>query len=897
MSLTPGTQLGPYQIVSLLGSGGMGEVYRASDPRIGREVAIKVLPVSVAADPDRLARFQLEAKSAGALNHPNLVTIYELGLHDGAPFIVMELLEGETLREKLGDRETKSGGSFSSSTSRRTIPQRKALEFAVQLASGLAAAHEKGIIHRDLKPENIFITRDGRLKILDFGLAKLNAAVAESSESATIQKATQPGTVMGTAGYMSPEQVRGQQVDHRSDVFSFGAILYEMIAGRRAFFGDSSVETMNAILTQDPPELERTDGGVAPAFERVIRRCLEKSPEERFYSAHDIAFALEALSGGVGSGSSASLARPAARRRWEIAAVAGGLGGIVLIALLLGFSRAGEAPAGVSPMVAASFLQLTHEEGLELEPSISPDGRSFAYVVYGDRGADIFLRRVDGRNPINLTKNPDEFDVHPAFSPDGERIAFASTRGGGGIFIMGATGESVRRISDTGFNPSWSPDGKRIAYSSDSFFEPTSRNGFGAIWIIDLASGERRQLLEESIFDAVQPQWSPGGSRLAFWGIDDGGRREIFTVAVDDPRAVALRVPTEEGINWNPIWSPDGRFLYYASDRNGTMNLWRIAIDEKSGETEGAAEPILTPSPWSGWFSISRDGKRLAYATSEVRSKLEWFDFDSEKLAVTSPPRRVFAGSLQVRNFAPSADGEWVAFTTGGTKEDLFVVRADGSDLRQLTNDAHRYRGPEWSPDGNAIAFYSNRSGQYDVWTIRPDGSGLTQISAIGGVWFPHWSPDGKQIASSNPGAAWIFDLSKPLPIREGKPLTSGMSISGWLPDGSGLTGIRPMTGSVSGGIETLTLSDGGRTSYEAVGAFVRPLLDGRRLLFAIPEAKQLGVLDRITGEVRRGMEIPIAARQGGAPVMLARNDSRLFIYDQALESNIWLLELGPPAE
>ncbi len=284
MDIPAGSRLGPYEIVSPLGAGGMGEVYRARDTRLARDVALKVLPASFADDKARLSRFRQEACAAGALNHPNILAIYDVGADDSAPYVVSELLEGETLRQRLGGA---------------ALPQRKAIDYSQQIAQGLAAAHEKGIVHRDLKPENLFITKDGRVKILDFGLAKLvqteNGQI--QTDIPTRRVDTDPGTVMGTVGYMSPEQVRGQVVDHRSDIFAFGAILYEMLTGKRAFHGGSAAETMSAILKEDPPELSATNRTVAPALERVLHHCLEKNPEERFQSARDLAFDLQALSG------------------------------------------------------------------------------------------------------------------------------------------------------------------------------------------------------------------------------------------------------------------------------------------------------------------------------------------------------------------------------------------------------------------------------------------------------------------------------------------------------------------------------------------------------------------------------------------------------------------------
>ena len=303
MSLISGTKLGPYEIVAPVGAGGMGEVYRARDSRLERDVAVKVLPASFSSDADRLRRFEQEARAVAALNHPNILAIYDIGTHDGAPYLVSELLEGETLRDRLG------GGA---------LPPRKVVDYAVQIANGLAAAHEKGIVHRDLKPENLFITKDGRVKILDFGLAKLarpEEGPGGESTAPTTPTMTDPGVVLGTVGYMSPEQVRGKPADQRSDIFALGAILYEMLSGQRAFHRESSVETMSAILKEEPPELSAINRNISPALERVVSHCLEKSPEQRFQSARDLAFNLGAVSGISGTTSQAQRALTPERSR------------------------------------------------------------------------------------------------------------------------------------------------------------------------------------------------------------------------------------------------------------------------------------------------------------------------------------------------------------------------------------------------------------------------------------------------------------------------------------------------------------------------------------------------------------------------------------------------------
>ncbi len=376
MNLPPGTKLGPYEIVSLLGAGGMGEVYRARDSRLKREVAIKVLPQAISLDADRLRRFEQEALATAALNHPNILAVFDIGTSEDSPYVVSELLEGETLRERL-----RSG----------PVVVRKALDYALQIAHGLAAAHEKGIIHRDLKPENLFLTKDGRVKILDFGLAKLTQAESGSHTSLpTATHGTEAGVVLGTAGYMSPEQVRGKTLDARSDIFSFGAILYEMLSGKRAFHGDTPADTMSAILKEDPPDLSETNRTVSPALERIVQHCLEKNPEARFHAASDIAFDLEHLSGISSSASRIAPVESAPPRRRLLLGIAGGLA-LALAMLGLGWWL-GKASGGTS---LAVYQQITFRTGSIGNARFTPDG-SIVYSAAWEGGENqLYMSRTD----------------------------------------------------------------------------------------------------------------------------------------------------------------------------------------------------------------------------------------------------------------------------------------------------------------------------------------------------------------------------------------------------------------------------------------------------------------------------------------------------------------------
>jgi eukaryotic-like serine/threonine-protein kinase len=505
MTLSPGTRVGPYEVVSAIGAGGMGEVYKARDTRLKRDVALKVLPASVAADPERVWRFEQEARAAAAISHRNVTAIHDVGRHGDVSFIVSELLEGETLRTRL-----QSG----------PMAARKAVDIAIQIAEGLAAAHDRGVVHRDLKPENVFLASDGQVKILDFGLAKLSepdSTLPTSPALPTGIHATAQGVVLGTVGYMAPEQVRGDQADHRADLFATGVVLYEMITGTRAFDRATAVETMTAILNDEPASLTMVDKDLSPGLAQIVAHCIAKRPQDRFQSARDLAFALQAVAS-VSPDHVVDHRRVGGHvyRRRVAMTIAG-------ITLTLAGVAIGRAIATRSSDVAAprpvfsNFSQLTTQPGEERSVRVSPDGRSFLYVSDSAGNPDIFLQRIGGHNPLNLTSDSPARDTEPAFSPDGNLIGFRSERNGGGIFLMGATGESVRRLTDFGFAADWAPDGKRIVVSTEPVVDPyyrESSDGEPGLWIVEVPGGSRKQLLKGH---ALQPRWSPDGRWIVFW--------------------------------------------------------------------------------------------------------------------------------------------------------------------------------------------------------------------------------------------------------------------------------------------------------------------------------------------------------------------------------------------
>ena len=880
MALEPGRSLGPYRIVSPLGAGGMGDVYRATDTRLGRDVALKVLPESVAGSPELRARFEREARAVASLSHPGILSIHDFGTDGGQTFAAMELLEGETLRSRLATGP---------------LAPRRTTEYALQLAQALAAAHDKGVVHRDVKPDNVFVTREGRVKVLDFGLARqassLLTSSGDDSVSPTLAPGTEPGTVLGTVGYMSPEQVKGQEADARSDIFSFGAVLYEMLTGKRAFRGETAAETMTAILRADPPEPASVHEGIPLALERIVDHCLEKSPDRRFRTAHDLAFALETASGASSrSAAGVAVAVPEKRPRWR--PLAWGAAGLVALAVAVQAGRLLERRApGAAGTAAApgAVLRLTNRPGPERWPQLSPDGKTLAFVAAGAAvpdESDIFIQRVGGGNAINLTPDSPGDDTHPAFSPDGGRIAFRSERDGGGLFVMGSTGESVKRLADFGYNPSWSPDGREIVVSTASWSEVASRSGTGELWAIDVSSGARRRI--ETPGDAVQPRWSPHGQRIAYWGLSIGGQRDVFTIAAAGGGAVA--VTTDAAIDWDPVWSPDGRHITISSDRGGTMNLWRVAIDEASGKVLGPPVPLSVPSGWAGHASLSGDGRTLAYANREVRTTLMRVALDPVRARVSGAAAVVLRGSLELRDQALSPDGEWIAFTTSG-REDLFVVRADGTGFRQLTDDAFRDRGVTWSPDGRRLAFYSNREDDYQAFTVRPDGSELKRMTALpGGLTFPSWSPDGAEMASCAglDEQAWRIDLRQPVGEAAARRLapidaTHSLCARSWSPDGKALAGFAVDPGGVWRGLYVLSLVSGTyRRLGDQVGSEVL-WLDAARLVVGTP--REIQVVDARSGEAR-----DLARGQG--PSLSA--DGRWLTYvEQSEEADVWMA--APP--
>ncbi|MEA2691452.1 MAG: eukaryotic-like serine/threonine-protein kinase [Acidobacteriota bacterium] len=875
-----GRTVSHFRIGLLLGGGGMGVVYRAEDLQLGRPVALKFLAPELVRDPVSKTRFLNEARAASALDHPNLCTILEVGeSEEGLLFLAMPLYEGESLERLLTEGP---------------LSVEQALDVAAQTARGLAKAHQAGIVHRDVKPPNLFLTEDGVVKILDFGIAKLTGQAGP----------TLYGVLLGTPSYMAPEQTRGEEIDPRADVWSLGVVLYEMLAGRRPFKGGSGTAVVHAVLHETPEPLARLRPEVPPEVARIVSRMLARDPKQRYADASEALADLRHAQGLTTTGITGITGMPSplsgpdagrrAGRRVALALLVLALAGAAVVGLLA-WRRSAEAPAAPPP----GFARLTDFPGSETSPSLSPEGTFFVYSKPVDGKADIFLQRVGGGStPIDLTPSSPADDIQPAYSPNGQQIAFHSERDGGGIFLMGATGESVRRLTDFGFNPTWSPDGRQIAFATEGAFDPASRFSRSQIFRVDVATGVSQPV---PIPDGVQPSWSPQGGRLAYWGLaQPGGRRAIWTV--DLAGGAPVTVVDDAFYNWSPVWSPDGRYLYFASDRGGSMNLWRVPIDERSGRVLGVPQPITTPSVWSALPTFSHDGRLLLYATKDDRSFVEQVPFDPQRGRVTGPPALVFQGARAIFSCDISPDGVLLALESDSPQEDLLLVRRDGGDPRdprQLTNDPAHDRAPRWSPDGQRILFSSNRSGNYEAWTIRPDGSNLTQVTNVTGepVGDPSWAPDGRRIAfTEGRRGTGILDLAAPPSPPRVLPRAAGDQVLGrvaWSPDGRSLAGmlLRKDESPVPG-VVLWSLADNTYRRLTATGESPEFFHGGKRILFSQPDAIRL--VDLASGEERTLLSPPLHSSYVSASV--GPGDRMLCTVRTTNEGDIWSLSLPDPA-
>ncbi len=900
-----GEVLSHYKILEKLGSGGMGDVYLADDTKLRRKVALKILPPDMASA-ERRHRFEREAQAIAALNHPSIVTVFSVEEAEGVNFITMELVKGKTLTEFIPKK-----AAFAKASASQGLLLNKFFEIAIPLADAVSAAHEQGIIHRDLKPDNLMVGDDGRLKILDFGLAKLKPEYAEDGASELpTQSATAEGRILGTVAYMSPEQAEGKQIDHRSDIFSIGIILYEMATGERPFKGDTAASLLSSILKDIPQSATEVNPKVPRDLGKIIRRCLVKDTEHRYQTAKDVRNELEELKQEVNSGEVVESATPtpaAGKKFLSVVAVA------VVSAVLVTYLVMRPKEEREDTVIEGTFTRLTSQAGQELFPSLSPDGDSVVYASAVSGNWDIYLQRVGGENAMNLTENSPDDDTHPAFSPDGEQIAFHSQRAGGGIFVMGATGESVRRLTDLGCSPAWSPDGSEIAFAEECTVNtPHDRGRKSQLWTVNLKTGETRLISEA---DSVQPSWSPHGLRIAYWSIDDAtgkrtGQRDIWTIPANGGDAV--QVTQDAPTDWNPVWSWDGNYIYFSSDRGGSLNLWRIKMDEESGRVLGQPEIVTGGATASHQHhSFSRDGRQLAYVEQIESSNLWKVSFDLTTGKVAGQPSQITRGSRLAKALDVSPDSGWLAFDSFGSgREDIFVIRTDGTGRRQLTDDPYRDRFPTWSPDGKKIGFYSNRSGSYEIWTIEPDGSGLQQLTDTPGqsVNFAVWSPDGSQMAYFNrsEGISYIFDPNKhwkeqtPIPLQPPEGERQFVAYS-WAPDGRQIAGRLSVAGGTTGAPIIYDVESKKYYGPLESGSFPAWLPDSSGVVFAQGHISTFftgyrhGGLLLADRELRQAREILSDARIRYPKV--APDGQSIYFDRWTVEADIWMLTLNEERE
>jgi Tol biopolymer transport system component len=742
MSFSVSDRVGRFEILGALGAGGMGEVYRARDHQLDRDVAIKVLPEAFSQDADRRRRFEQEARTAGGLNHPNIVAVYDVGIEGHSSYIVTEILKGETLQQRIDGRP---------------LPVRKAVDYALQIASGLAAAHEHGVIHRDIKPGNLFVTTDGRIKILDFGIAKSIGQESANTETVTIDASQH--TVIGTVPYMSPELARGLRTDHRTDIFSFGVVLYEMLSGGRPFQRATAADTLHAILYEEPPRLPRVDPAM-PALDRIVRRCLEKKPEERFQNLRDLAFQLEAP---LDEPERAEpRARPGRARRVALVfacvaalAAAAGLGAFAMAQWL-----------GNQPSIGPHRVRLmTNFVGLEEFSSLSPDGRMVAFTATQGSRRQVFVRFLNGGEPLPVTSD-DADHQSPRWLPDGSSLIYFSPAAPGDVqgalYRIPTLGGPVQRLSASIGGGDVNRSGRLAFFRLEQEriqLATSSLDGSDLRVVTNLQTRYYRY-----------PRWSPDNQRIAFQA-GDGFRWDVYVVAAGADAEVVRLTHDNRPID-GLTWLPDSRGIVYATSRGSTipyqsrLALWEVLLNGQQPPRQ------LTPVEASYQLPDLHDSGLMSVARMQMRFDVWAYPFDSSGANGSRHAYRVTNQTGQVLTPTAAPDGEQIAYLSdSGGHANIWVTSTKGPP-RQITfeQDPDVAVGiPIWSPDGRWIAFVSSRGNAefiFGVWLVRPDGSELRQLAPRGlGV---TWSPDSKEIYYVESAASAM----KKVGVSGGEPVT-----------------------------------------------------------------------------------------------------------------------------
>jgi eukaryotic-like serine/threonine-protein kinase len=785
--LTSGAKVGPYEILSPLGAGGMGEVYRAHDTKLGRDVALKVLPVAFAANVERLARFRREAQVLASLNHPGIAAIYGLEESEGVLALVMELVEGPTLAERIAQGP---------------MPLEDALPITRQIAEALEYAHERGVVHRDLKPANVKITGEGNAKVLDFGLAKaLDSQDSPSNVNLTNSPTvsigpTHAGMILGTAAYMSPEQAKGRPVDRRADIWAFGCVLYEMLTGEKAFNGETVSDVLASVIMKEP-DWARLPSKSPATVKKLLRRCLDKDPKRRLRDIGEARVSIEEYLGNPAAETpepAVQAARPTSKG-WLVGLSLTGIFFGAIVAGLLVWKLASGRPA--FPM---HFSAVTNFPGVEAQPSLSPDGRSVAFASNRDGHYDIYVGLIAGGSLVRIT-NDSNLKARPRWSPDGTKIAYSRLNESGlwDIWEVPALGGTPRRLILNAMDPAWSPDGRSLAYAN---------NSTGSIWIADSSGQNARAITQPQLpWAEFDPSFSPDGRRLAFVFQTGGpyGELEVANLATNK----VYRLTDDHALALSPAWSPDSRIVYFASGRGGALNIWKIAA---SG---GEPDQITAGQGQDAELDVSSDGKRIVFSTYRDNINIAEVRLESgggetrPKWLTTDPARNAFMPAY-------SPDGKHVAYFSnrhGVEREIIWVMDSDGSNPVPLVEDGRMNIFPRWAPDGQTVFYTRSSPGSPlevcstaivgsapQILPVKADGGDLdvgpdgrvlfgapqgryqafnpannqtqTLITLPGGQQsvLPRWSPDGRSISylvlprqQNDPSAGlWVDDLKNP---------------------------------------------------------------------------------------------------------------------------------------
>lgn len=873
-----GRTIGHYEILEKLGEGGMGVVYKARDTRLNRLVALKLLPSEKLNDEDRLRRFTQEARTASALNHPNIVTIHDITVESeaGVHFIVMEYVAGKTLDQLIP---------------RKGMRLAEVLKISVQIADAIASAAAAGVIHRDIKPGNIMVTENGHVKVLDFGLAKLSErAAGNEQDTATLidepeHARTREGTVIGTVSYMSPEQAEGKPLDPRSDIFSFGAVLYEMVTGQRAFRGDTSMSTISSILRDDPQPAGQASPDVPRDLEKIIARCLRKDPGRRFQTMADVRVALlelkeESESGRIPAPAPASAGRP---KRTAIYAASVAILGVAAVFLLLR-SRQPIAP----PTNQMRSVPFTSYSGVQRNPTFSPDGNQIAFSWNGGQGdtTSIYVKMIGTESSLRLTTGDDAF---PAWAPDGRSIAFLRRVSDGmGLFLVSPLGGSERRVAMVKLAGRfcWTPDGRSILLPA---IEQGSKATFPQIFVILVETGQMRALALDPNSAWFNPSLSADGNRLAM-------SRSRFNESGSEPYVADLTeglsikgaprpIKTSQALNFPMTWSADGKEIFFVGGVvQASGRVFRVAADGGSPEhdvamtSDGATDvalsaranrlaysrsyndynvwsaPIAGPAKlgapasflsstrgeWIRANSFAPDGKRFLFESDRSGKRTIWLSRGDEAGSSTLVPGDAFTTGSP----AWSPDGKWVAFDTrrDGNPE-VYVISSDGGAERRVTNHPRGDMVPSWSPDCKWVYFSSDRTGRFEIFKAPLEGGEAIQVTANGG-WGSQPSPDGKFIYYSRtrgPATGTVNTLPRVALLRmpaDGGPETQvldGVVERGWTVTAEGVWFVR-QEGAQQGGLCFFDFKSGKTTTALSiakplqVGLVVSP--DGRRLFW-----------------------------------------------------------------